>query len=146
MWVTVAEALYLALLLVIGPGVWVRVVIGLPILAHLAYTRLASLPRDEEPTLPKSVDGRRRNYELRKRVEEFLNEVKRMERYAVRAKAAGLPRSEVEDNLRSVEKRLHATVAEVPKVVGRGREMAGPTPSSHPETHATLLDQTSRSL
>lgn len=117
-WITVAEVACLALVLLTG-GATLRMLVGLPLLAHLGWTALTSVPVGEIPGPPSGVGERRRNYHLRYRVVAFLNEVQRVEQFVQDARANKLPRTEVEKNLRSAEKRILATAGEVVKVLGR---------------------------
>lgn len=119
MWITVAEALVLFLVLVVGPNLTIRLVLGLPVLAHLVYSALTSLPLGKVPGPPEGVDERRKNHQLRERVVTFLNEVQRVEEFARRAKTAGLPPEEVQKNLARADRKLRSTASEVVEVVGR---------------------------
>lgn len=118
-WITGAEILGLALVLFAGPGTAIRIVVGLPLLVLLGYTALTSLPMGAIPSRPTGLTQQRRNQDLRSRVVGFLNEVRRLEQYAHRAKTAGWPQSEVKDNLRSAQTRMMAAAAQVVKVTGR---------------------------
>lgn len=118
-WIALAEAMGLLLVLFIGSGTWIRLALGIPLLAHLAYTAMTSLPLGEVPGPPEGLDERRRNHQLRERVVAFLNEVQRVEEFARRAQSAGLPPEEVEKNLRRADRRIRSTAAEVVEVVGQ---------------------------
>ena len=117
-WILAAEIFVLALVLFYAPGTTIRVLLGLPLLVHVGYRALTSLPLGMIPGRPPGAKERR-NQDLRSRVVGFLNEVRRVEEYAERAQVAGRPPAEVENNLRSAEKRLMAAAAEVVKVAGR---------------------------
>lgn len=119
MWVTVTEVLVLSLVLLTAPGMIVRLVVGLPIVVHLGWTALTSVPLGAVPGPPTGAGERRRNYQLRYRVVAFLNEVQRVEKYVQEAQAIGLSREEMEKNLRVAEKRIRATAAEVVDMTGR---------------------------
>jgi hypothetical protein len=93
--------------------------VGVPVLAHLGWTALTSIPLGAVPGPPPGIGERRRNHHLRYRVVAFLNEVQRVEEFVQGARSAGLPRQEVERNLRSAEHRLRSTAAEVVKVAGQ---------------------------
>jgi hypothetical protein len=118
-WITGAEILVLALLLLAAPGPLVRLWIGLPILAHLGYRALTSLPLGQVPGRPVGVARQRRNQHLRTRIVAFLNEVRRAENYALRATDAGQIPAEIEENLRSAERRMMLAAGEVARVAGR---------------------------
>lgn len=114
-----AEILGLGLVLVMDPPTALRLLLGLPLLAHLGWSALTSLPLGEVPGPPSGRGERRQNLELRSRVVSFLNEVQRVEQFVQDAKTAGLPREEVEKNLRSAERRIKTSAADVAKAVGR---------------------------
>lgn len=117
-WITAAEIVGLALVLLAGSWL-VRLTLGLPLLAHLGWSALTSVPVGMIPGPPPGVGERRRNYHLRYRVVAFLNEVQRVERFVQQAREEKLPRPQVEKSLRSAERRILATAAEVAKVLGR---------------------------
>jgi hypothetical protein len=117
-WITAAEIFALATVLLYAPGTTIRLLVGLPLLAHLGYKALTSLPMGMVPGRPPG-GKERRNQDLRTQVVGFLNEVRRVEEYAQRAVTAGRPHEEVENNLRSAEERMMAAAAEVAKVAGR---------------------------
>lgn len=117
-WITVAEIVALAIVLLAG-GALLRPLLGLPLLVHLGWDALTSVPVGEIPGPPEGVGERRRNYHLRYRVVAFLNEVQRVEQFVQDAKQANLPREEVEKNLRSAQKRIMATAGEVAEVLGK---------------------------
>lgn len=100
-------------LVMMAPGLLVRLVVGLPLLTHLGWNTLTSLPVGKIPGPPKGVKERRRNHDLRQRVVAFLSEVQRVERYIHQAEVSGLPHSSVGPSLRSAEKRMLATAEEV---------------------------------
>lgn len=100
----------------LAPGQAIRLLVGLPLLTHLGWTTLTSLPVGKIPGPPKGVKERRRNHDLRQRVVAFLNEVQRVERYVQQAEVTGLSPSSVGPSLRSAEKRMLATAAEVVKL------------------------------
>lgn len=94
-------------------------IVGIPLLAHLGWTALTSLPVGKVPGPPPGVEERRRNHQLRYRVVAFINEVQRAERFAQRAEARRLPPQEVEKNLRLAENRILDIAGEVVDHVGR---------------------------
>jgi hypothetical protein len=106
-------------ILIGAPGGWASLLLGVPVLAHLGWSALTSVPVGAVPGPPPGIGERRRNHHLRYRVVAFLNEVQRVEDFMQGAKSAGLSRHEVERNLRSAEHRLRSTAAEVVKVVGQ---------------------------
>ena len=118
-WITGAEILALAFLLLASPGPIARLWVGLPILAHLGYRALTSLPLGQVPGRPIGVARQRRNQHLRTRVIAFLNEVRRAENYALRATKVNEIPGELEANLRSAERRMMVAAGEVARVAGR---------------------------
>lgn len=125
-WIALAEGLLLAWIVLSGPGRLVRLVVGLPLLAHLAYTAMTGLPVYAIPGKPTGAKRDRVNQDLRSHVVGFLNEVRRVEEYAQRAKTAGLPSQEVQDNLAVAQRRMMSAAAQVVKVTGRSvREEPG---------------------
>ncbi len=94
------------------------------LLAHLGYTAMTGLPVGTIPGRPEGAARERRNLDLRSRVVGFLNEVRRVEAYAERARVSGLPPAEVERSLYSAQQRMMSAAAEVAKASGRP-----PTPS-----------------
>ena len=113
-WLIGAEVGLLALLLTAGSPV-LQVWVGLPVLAHLGYRALTSLPIGQVPGRPAGVARQRRNQRLRNRVVAFLNEVKRAESYALKAAES----DDVEANLKHARARMMVAAGEVAKVVGR---------------------------
>jgi hypothetical protein len=118
-WITAIEILVLGAVLITVTGSWIALLVGGPILMHLGWSALTSVPVGAVPGPPPGLGERRRNHHLRYRVVAFLNEVQRVEEFVQSAKSAGLPRHQVERNLRSAEHRLQSTAAEVVKVVGQ---------------------------
>lgn len=114
-WITVVEVSLLALLLFAGsPGI--RVWMGLPILAHLGYRALTSLPIGQVPGKPNGVARQRRNQHLRTRVVAFLNEVRRAESYATRTSKGA---DDLEATLDEARARMMKAAGEVARVAGR---------------------------
>jgi hypothetical protein len=118
-WLTLLEAGAIAALLLLAPAPALRVLLGLPLLAHLAWTVLTSVPVGRIPGPPPGVGERRRNHRLRYRVVEFLREVKRLEAYARRAPEAKVPRAEVDREFKATEERLRHIVSEILRVAGQ---------------------------
>lgn len=96
----------------------VRLFVGLPLLVHLGYTALTSLPIGSIPGRPAGAQHRR-NQDLRARVVGFLNEVRRVEEYAQRAKTAGWSAKEVQANMRAAQQRMMAAASHVAEATGR---------------------------
>lgn len=117
-WITLAEIVALALLIVWG-GTTMVAVVGLPILAHLGYTALTSLPLGAIPSAPVGAKRLRRNQDLRSRVVGFLNEVRRVESYALQAEVGGRPLGEIEKDLHWARQRMMNAAAEVARAAGR---------------------------
>jgi hypothetical protein len=117
-WITAAEILALGLALVTPSGAGVRMLFGLPLLVHIGYKALTSLPMGSVPGRPERGQPRR-HYDLRARVVRFLDEVKRVEEYAHRAEVANLPRREVDEVLFSGQRRVMAAAKEVAKQTGK---------------------------
>ena len=138
-WIATGEILGLALLLYSGPGPWLRMIIGLPLLAHLGYTAMTSLPMGAIPGRPIGAKRYRRNQDLRSHVIGFLNEVRRVEEYAQRARDAGLPPKQVERALLEARERMMAAAAQAVAQVGKA---TAPPPEFDTEAgrgRATLL-------
>jgi len=117
-WMLGAEILVLFLILSSVPGV-VRRFAGFVLLGHLGYRALTSLWIGSIPGKPVGSKLERRNQELRSSVVGFLNEVRRVEDYAQRARAGGLPVNKLEYNLRIAEHRVMQAAAAVAKTAGR---------------------------
>jgi hypothetical protein len=117
-WITAAEVAALGLILLQGPGSIVRLLVGLPLLVHIGYKALTSLPMGAVPGRPERGQHRR-HYDLRARIVRFLDEVRRWEDYAQRAEVAGWSEDQVEDDLRDAKQRVMAAAAEVAKLTGR---------------------------
>lgn len=95
-----------------------RTVFGLPLLVHIGYLAMTSLPVGTIPGRPADANERR-NQDLRARVVAFLGEVRRAEEYAQRADVAGWPPSDVEEELRAARRRVMNAAAAVAKETGR---------------------------
>lgn len=117
-WLTAAEVSALALLLT-AASPSLRIWIGLPLLAHLGYRALTSLPLGQIPGRPSGAARQRRNQHLRTRVVAFLNEVRRAENYSLRADKTGAIPDEIEENLDRARKRMLVAANEVARVAGR---------------------------
>jgi hypothetical protein len=117
-WITAAEILALGLILAAGPGAALRLLVGLPLLAHVGYRALTSLPMGAVPRRPERGPARR-HYDLRVRVVRFLDEVRRAEDFAERSRVGGSAAGEVEKQLWEAQKRVMAAAAEVAKATGR---------------------------
>jgi hypothetical protein len=83
------------------------------------WTVARSLPLGQVPGRPVGVARQRRNQHLRTRVVAFLNEVRRAENYALRASNVNEIPGELEENLRSAERRMMVAASEVARVAGR---------------------------
>lgn len=120
-WLTTSEILALGLILVAGAAAPVRLLIGLPIVLHLGYLALTSLPMG---AVPRRRDGAaaRRRYDLRARVVRFLDEVKRTEDYVGRARFAGMPNDQVDEYLYTAQRRVMTAAAAVAQASGRWHE------------------------
>lgn len=116
-------------MLITAPAGFIRLVVGLPLLTHLGYKALTSLPMGEVPGRPEGAKRERRNQDLRSRVVVFLNEVRRVEEFAQRAKLAGHPTRELESTLRSAQQRMMAAAAQVAKETGRSALATDPPPT-----------------
>lgn len=127
-WISIAEVLVLGAVLVAVPSMLVRT-IGFALLAHLGYVAMTSLPIGAIPGRPASARRHRRNQDLRSCVVGFLNEIRRVEDFAQRARDGGLPAAEVERHLQAASLRIMSAASGVVKAVGR----ANPD-SNEPET------------
>jgi hypothetical protein len=117
-WVTAAEILGLALIVIAAPVAVIRVLLGVPLLAHLGYRALTSLPMGLVPRRPERGQPRQR-YDLRARVVRFLDEVRRAEDLAERSRVGGPADSDMEQQMWAAQKRVMAAAAEVAKATGR---------------------------
>jgi len=120
-WLTATEILVLGLIVLVAPAATVRLLIGLPIVVHLGYQALTSLPLGH---VPRRREGglHRRRYDLRARIVRFLDEVKRAEDYAQRARFSGLDEQNVEEYLHVAQRRVLTAAAAVAQVTGRWTE------------------------
>lgn len=117
-WITSAELLTLFGIMWTAPGAVVRLFVGIPLLAHVGYQALTSLPMGIVPRRPEGGQPRR-HYTLRERIVRFLDEVRRVEDYADRARMAGLDEKEVDENLRAAQRRVMTAAAAVAQAIGR---------------------------
>lgn len=117
-WITAAEVFGLGLLLLTGVSPVVRLLFGLPLLVHVGYKALTSLPMGEVPSRPQRGQARRR-YDLRARVVRFLDEVRMAESFAERAELSSLPKEEVDEFLFKAHRRVMHAASEVAKQTGR---------------------------
>jgi len=115
-----AEAVVIALLL-FEPVMAFRLLFGVPLLAHLAYSAMTSLPIGTIPGRPLGKPERT-NHDLRAGVVVFLNEVRRVEDFAQRAVTGGMPETEVEAKLEVARRRILGAANSVAEAVGRYTE------------------------
>ena len=113
------ETLALAFVLLAGSGTAIRLLVGLPLLAHLGYTAMTALPMGMVPGRPEGSKQERRNQDLRSWVVRFLNEVRELEEYMWRARTSDWTADEVEEKLRLGRQRVMAAATEVSKAVGQ---------------------------
>lgn len=92
---------------------------GLPLLVHVGYRALTSLPLDAIPGRPEGAKQHRRNQDLRSLVVGFLNEVRAVESHAQRAMMARIPRAQLEPDLHKAQRTLTKVAAEMIEVIGR---------------------------
>jgi hypothetical protein len=120
-WLTGAQVLVLGLIVVSAPTAPVRLLIGLPLVVYLGYQALTSLPLG---LVPRRKEGgvHRRRYDLRSRVVRFLDEVRRVEDYADRARISGLKEQDVEEYLNVAQRRVMSAAASVAQATGRWTE------------------------
>lgn len=117
-WIALAESIVLAAVVATGQsGLWRWV--GLLLVGHLGYRAVTSLPMGLVPGRPTGSKQQRRNQDLRSRVVGFLNEVRRVEAYAQRARAGRVSRDEVQRTLVVSQRRMMKAAAEVAKATGR---------------------------
>lgn len=116
-WIALGETLMLAYLL-FQPQLLFRVLVGLPLLIHLGYTGMTSLPMGMIPRRPEGSKQARRNQDLRSWVVRFLNEVKELEDYLWRARSAGSSPAEMSEKVRVGRQRVMAAASQVAKAVG----------------------------
>jgi len=120
-WLTASEIVTLGLIVVSGAAAPVRLLIGLPIVVHLGYLALTSLPMGAVPRRREGGSARRR-YDLRARVVRFLDEVKRVEDYVGRARFSGMPEDDVDEYVRTAQRRVMTAAAAVAQASGRWHE------------------------
>lgn len=119
-WITGAELIGLTAILLAGPPWYVRLLIGIPLLVHVGYHALTSLPLGMVPRRPDDTRApHRRNQDLRSRVIGFLNDIRNIEAYAQRAAMGDMPRADVEVTLRKAQEKMMRAAAEMVTVVGR---------------------------
>lgn len=109
----------LAMILATSPGEMIRTGVGIPLLTHLGYRALTSMPVGRIPGRPAGTARQRRNLALRARVVALLEEVKSVEAYAQRARRSGLAPSDVAERLREAEGRIMSTAADIVRHTGR---------------------------
>lgn len=117
--ITLAELVALWIVLFVVDGGALRLLVGVPLFLHVGYLALTSLPLGEVPRRPDNVTRERRNQDLRSQIVGFLNEIRRAEDYAHRARVAGWPEDEVEENLRLARERAMEAAASAVTVMGR---------------------------
>lgn len=117
-WVTGAEILALLLVLLAGSDA-VRLIFGLPLLVHVGYRALTSVPLGQIPGRPEWAKQVRRNQDLRSRVVGFLNEMRRVEDIAHRGRIAGGTHADVEKDLLFAKRRMMNAATEVVRAAGR---------------------------
>jgi len=117
-WITGVEVLLLGIVLIVPSNVLVRLLFGIPLLVHVGYRALTSLPMGSVPGRPPRGQQRRR-YDLRVRVVRFLEEVKRLEDYAQQAEVAQLPEREVREVMFTGQQRVMAAARQVARQTGQ---------------------------
>lgn len=133
-WFQGAEIVGLLLIVTTVPSMVLRL-IGLGLLIHLGYRVLTSLWIGSIPGPPVTSKAERRNQDLRSSVIGFLNEVRRVEDYALRARAGGMPAPKLEHNLRIAERGIMQAASVVARTAGRYVE----EPSAEDDSEATDL-------
>lgn len=104
--------------LLFQPGLVFRLLVGLPLLAHLGYTGMIPLPMGLIPRHPDGSKQARRNQDLRSWVVRFLNEVREFEDYLWRARSADSSSAEVSEKLRLGRQRVMAVASQVARAGG----------------------------
>jgi hypothetical protein len=117
-WFTAAEVVALAIVL-LGASDTMRLLFGLPLLAHLGYMALTSVPLGQIPGRPEWAKSVRRNQDLRSRVVGFLNEMRRVEDLAHHAHIVGRAPAAIERDLVTAKKRMMAAATEVVRAAGQ---------------------------
>ncbi len=117
-WFTGTEIVGLALLLLSGSDT-VRFLFGLPLLAHIGYRALTSVPLGQIPGRPEWAKQVRRNQDLRSRVVGFLNEMRRVEDLAHHSRIGGRAPAAVEKDLIYAKKRMMEAATEVVRAAGK---------------------------
>ena len=143
-WIAAAEVLVAAIVLLSGAGTAVRLLVGLPLVIHLGYSAMTAVPVGMIPGRPIGAKQPRRNQDLRSNVVGFLNEVRRVEDFAQRAKTGGLPDDEIQLNLQAAQRRILTSAAIVAKAMGRitseEQETEKPARATTLLTHAPAVD------
>jgi hypothetical protein len=116
-WIALSETLMLGYLMW-QPGLVFRLTLGLPLLVHLGYTAMTSLPMGMIPRRPEGSKRARRNQDLRSWVVRFLNEVKELEDYLWRARSADSSPEEVSEKLHVGRQRVMGAARQVARAVG----------------------------
>jgi hypothetical protein len=117
-WFTGAEVIALGVVL-FSASATVRLLLGLPLLAHLGYMALTSVPLGQIPGRPEWAKQVRRNQDLRSRVVGFLNEMRRVEDLAHQGYVGGRAPEAVERDLVSAKRRMMAAASEVVRAAGQ---------------------------
>lgn len=118
-WIALAETVALVGLILFFRDTLVLLALGLPLVAHLAWTAVTSVPVGQIPGPPPGIGERRRNHLLRYQVVAFLDQVQRVETFAEKANTAGKPRPDLERELSVAGRRLQAIASDIVKVAGR---------------------------
>jgi len=106
-------------LLLLQPGLAIRLFVGLPVVAHLGYRAATALPMGMIPGRPEGSKQVRRNQDLRSWIVRFLNEVKELEDYLARARTGNWTAPEVEERIRVGRQKVMAAATKVAEAVGR---------------------------
>jgi hypothetical protein len=133
-WFTGAEIVGLAMVLASASGT-LRLVLGLPLLAHLGYRALTSVPLGQIPGRPEWAKQVRRNQDLRSRVVGFLNEMRRVEDLAHHGSLSGRAPEAVERDLIYAKKRMMEAAKEVIRAAGHAEPQVDTVPAPEAQAH-----------
>jgi hypothetical protein len=137
-WFTGAEIVGLAIVLA-SASPSLRVLLGLPLLAHLGYRALTSVPLGQIPGRPEWAKQVRRNQDLRSRVVGFLNEMRRVEDLAHNGRLSGGTSVAVERDLAYAKRRMMEAAKEVVRAAGH---VESRVPGAGHEESATATPKT----
>jgi hypothetical protein len=117
--ITIAEVAVLVVLLLLDAPSTARILVGIPLVLHLGWSAVTSLPIGRVPGPPPGVGERRRKHLLRYQVVAFLDYVQKVESLVEERNGSTKPRRSVERELEAAEHRLKEIAGDIVKVAGR---------------------------